>query len=75
MSGRLSNGGSFVYMLRGWQETGQAGAQFWRFSLEDPHTGVRRGFSNLAGLWAFLAEQLSDDGKPDEASDLFSPSP
>ncbi|RME83016.1 MAG: hypothetical protein D6775_09280 [Caldilineae bacterium] len=37
----------------------------WRFSLEDPHTGQRRGFGSLDGLVAFLREQLADRGGED----------
>ena len=41
------------YMLRFWQERSQRGAQVvWRFSLDDPHTGERRGFADLAALIA-----------------------
>jgi len=29
----------------------------WRASLEDPHSGERRGFADLESLFAFLKEQ------------------
>ena len=45
-----------AYVLRFWEVRGQqeAGLPAWRFSLEDPHTGTRRGFSSLESLVAFL---------------------
>lgn len=72
---RFRNDVAFVYMLRGWQEPGPSGVRFWRFSLEDPHTGTRRGFPNLESLWAFFAEQLGGDEKLDEGSHFLSYSP
>ena len=32
----------------------------WRFSLEDPRTGQRRGCADLAALVAALQDELSD---------------
>ena len=51
------------YLLRCWNEAPHIAAdmQGWRFSLEDPHTGVRRGFASFDSLVAFLRETLSDD--------------
>ncbi|MFN8457939.1 MAG: hypothetical protein U0401_25360 [Anaerolineae bacterium] len=51
------------YLLRCWQERGQHVNSWavWRFSLEDPHTGRRRGFANLEALIAFLQAELTDD--------------
>ena len=45
-----------AYMLRLWQDQGEAGPQ-WRASLESPHTGERRGFASLEALFAFLEER------------------
>jgi hypothetical protein len=54
-----------VYLLRLWEERGQrsnnTGA--WRFSLEDPHTGERRGFANLEALIDSLRAELTSDEK------------
>ncbi len=49
-----------AYLLRCWAERGQdgTGAVHWRCSLEDPHTGERRGFPSLAALLAFLDAEL-----------------
>jgi hypothetical protein len=43
------------YLLRLWQAE-QGGALVWRASLEDAHTGERRGFATLAELYAFLEQ-------------------
>jgi hypothetical protein len=47
---------SFILSL--WPEGGaQPNAPpVWRYSLEDPHTGERRGFKELAELMRFLEE-------------------
>lgn len=48
-----------AFLLRLWQE--QSGGQWvWRASLEDPHTHVRKGFSRLEDLSAFLREVMED---------------
>ena len=41
-----------VYVMRIWQE--QTTPQVWRFVLEDPNSGQRRGFSCLSELTAYL---------------------
>jgi hypothetical protein len=45
-----------AYLLRCWEERGQNPLRppSWRFSLEEPHTGERHGFADLAQLIAFL---------------------
>ena len=55
------------YLLRFWEERGQQPdlPPAWRFSLEDPHTGERRGFASLEALVAFLREKLA--GGEDDA--------
>lgn len=51
-----------AYLLRFWNERDRvAGCRRWRFSLEDPHTGERRGFADLAGLIAWLQNETTDD--------------
>jgi hypothetical protein len=52
-----------AYLLRLW-EVDTGGQQVWRASLQDPRTGERRGFANLAELGTFLAEQI---GSPAQA--------
>ncbi len=56
------------YLLRCWQERSlrQSAAAVWRFSLEDPHTGQRRGFATFEALVAFLRQELWEDA-PDTA--------
>jgi len=39
----------------------------WRFSLEDPRTGRRRGFASLEALVVFLQAELACE--QDEPSD------
>jgi hypothetical protein len=34
----------------------------WRFSLQDPRTGRRRGFADLEALMAALRRQLEKEG-------------
>jgi hypothetical protein len=46
-----------AYLLRIWQ-VNDAGKLIWRASLEDPHTGERKGFASLEALLAFLWEQI-----------------
>jgi hypothetical protein len=48
------------YLLRFWQERskGQGGTSVWHFSLEDPHTGLRRGFANLEALIAVVQREI-----------------
>lgn len=43
------------FLLRLWLDSD---SQTWRFSLEDPHTGERRGLANLDALIAFLKEAM-----------------
>ncbi len=51
------------YLLRCWSE----GSGVWRFSVEDPHTGTRRGFTEMAALIAFLEATLCEDGDDETA--------
>jgi hypothetical protein len=48
------------YLLRLWAERDQEadGAAIWRCSLEDPHTGLRRGFASLEALLAAVRQEL-----------------
>jgi len=55
-----------AYLLRLWRASGDE-CSLWRASLEDPHTGERRGFADLESLFAFLKEQtMCLKGKDDE---------
>jgi hypothetical protein len=47
------------YLPRLWQAS-SGGELVWRASLEDPHTGARRGFATLADLVAFLEEEMKN---------------
>jgi hypothetical protein len=48
------------YLLRLW-EASSGGELVWRASLEDPHTGERRGFAGLGELIAYLEGEMRDD--------------
>ena len=49
------------YLLRIWRdEPHEAENSPWRFSLEDPRTGARRGFRDLELLIDFLVVQLQE---------------
>ena len=48
-----------AYLLRLWQVGSRLGT-VWHASLEDPHTGKRRGFADLKGLFTFLEEQTNN---------------
>ena len=54
-----------AYMLRLWQ-VNTTGAPVWRASIEDPHTGERRGFADLASLFAFLEDELGGSVSDDQ---------
>ena len=60
-----------VFVLRLWQEPGDTSEHCaaWRFVLEDPKTGQRRGFTDLAVLMDFLKTEMqirdvNEKGKP-----------
>lgn len=56
------------YLVRLWRDEGDDHA-VWRGSIEDPHTGVRVGFADLARLCEFLRQQTAAAARnPDEAS-------
>ncbi len=48
-----------VFLLRCWEERGEhPESGVWRFSVQDPDTGSRRGFASLEALVAFLTNQF-----------------
>jgi hypothetical protein len=51
-----------AFLLRMWQVPSQEaeGARAWRFSLVDPETGEKQGFSDLGGLVAFLEGEMGE---------------
>ena len=51
-----------AYLLRFWEERSRLpdGPVVWRFSLDDPRTGTRRGFATLEALVAAVREELAD---------------
>jgi len=59
-----------VYVLRFWEERSRHPDRpgVWRFSLEVPRTGERRGFATLGALVAFLQQQMEEEGKRGESN-------
>lgn len=69
-----SSGQPIVYsafILRFWPEAQShvTPAKTWRFSLEDPRSGARRGFDDLEALLVFIESQLRVEAK--EANEKF----
>jgi hypothetical protein len=52
------------YILTLWQEGDQEvrAPGLWRFSLEDPRTGQRRGFPTLGALFVALEQEMAGEG-------------
>lgn len=52
-----------AYLLRFWEERREHPALpgTWRFSLEDPHTGQRWGFADLATMVDFIRQEMRRD--------------
>ena len=46
-----------TYLVKLWQVRGQGGT-VWHGSLEDAHTGEKRGFGDPASLFDFMQEKL-----------------
>jgi hypothetical protein len=56
------------YLLRLWQIESK-GQLVWRASVEDSHTGERRGFASIDALLAFVREQTNKVTGSDESQD------
>lgn len=52
-----------VFLLRFWQESREHPAlpAVWRFSLEAPGSGQRRGFASLEALTEFLQGEINSE--------------
>ena len=50
------------FLITMWQERSQATdvPVVWRFRMEDPHTGQRRGFADMDALVAALQLEIED---------------
>jgi hypothetical protein len=70
MTKKASKVDKFSYLLRGWITSQSSGRDppIWRFSLQDPSTGVRRGFASLEELIFFL-ERILIKGGPGSQDD------
>ncbi len=56
----------YSYLLRLWR-AGRARSEFWRASLEEPHSGRKFGFANLEQLFAFIMERTERETTPSQA--------
>ena len=59
------------WLLRCWELQGQisGGPVAWRYGLEDPHSGARRGFASFEALLAHLRAELGlDAAEPAQAA-------
>ena len=63
---------SQAYLLRLWTAS-QAGTRVWRASIVNVQTGERRGFADLASLFAFLESQIGGDRQPADRPPLNAP--
>lgn len=52
-----------VLLLRYWRDASQASGPpcAWRFSIENPNTGERFGFTSVEALWKFIMAQITKD--------------
>ena len=50
------------FLITMWQERSQSTdvSVVWRFRMEDPHTGQRRGFADMDALVAALQQEIED---------------
>lgn len=64
-----------TYLLTIWQERGREPDQplVWRFSLEEPRTGRRRGFATLKELVAALEASFTEVGPGESKENPPSP--
>ena len=65
-----------AYLLRCWEapDRGSDLLPAWRYSLEDPHSGARRGFASLEALVTHLRADLGlDAAEPAEPEPAAQP--
>ena len=55
-----------IYLLRVWNSSDTDAT--WRFSLENPVTGARRGFANLDEMTRFLQQETKKELKNQDDS-------
>jgi hypothetical protein len=56
-----------AYLLRLWRVHSE-GKIAWRASVENAHTGERKGFTNLDDLFGFLRQQTGASPDSDESA-------
>ncbi len=60
-----------VFLLRQWQEQElEDRLPVWRFMLENPLTGARRGFASIRDLAVFLEEQIAAISKQSDSDHM-----
>ena len=76
MTFRKTGRQSRAYVLRCWIEDGHPadGPRDWRFSLHNPDTATRHGFTSLGALVAFLTGDLARALAPQPRTDEERPS-
>ena len=65
-----------AWLLRCWEARGQGADPLitWRYSLEDPNSGARRGFASFEALVAQLRAELGlDAAEPAETAPAAQP--
>ena len=57
-----------AFLLTLWEERGRdrESPQVWRFRLEDPRTGQRRGFASLEALVEALKQEMDDNDERED---------
>lgn len=58
-----------IFVLSLWETGGGQGdaSVRWRYSLQDPHTAERSGFTTLADMDAFLLQRMTQWAEEEEA--------
>jgi len=76
MSGDEARRRYCAWLLRCWEVRGHGSDRpmTWRYSLEDPHSGARRGFASFEALVAHLHAELGlDVAEPAETAPAAQP--
>ena len=58
---------NYSYLLRVWEEDGVV--RRWRFMLENPHSGEKRGFGSCEELTAFIETKLAREPETTQAKE------
>lgn len=60
MSQTSKSASYYIYLLKLWPEHSQDNGETlsWRYSVEDPITGLRKGFAHLEDFLAYVRAQI-----------------